>query len=215
MKAAITPLGDSAITVFLAEIASPENTARAREAGGILKDAGIPHVDEVLAAYTTVTVYYDSLRASFAEMSARIAEALEAPRRDNHSLPPSRLHRIPVVYDGADLSSVAAATGLTTNRVIDIHSSQAYTVDLLGFVPGFGYLSGLDARLELPRRSQPRQRVPAGSVAVASRLTCIYPFETPGGWHLLGTTDVVMFDARRAEPSLFKPGDTVRFERAR
>jgi inhibitor of KinA len=212
MQPEISALGDSAITITLSRSVSPDSTAHARDAAATLRAAKIAHVEEVVSAYTAVTVFYDSLHVSFDELSKRLLETLQEsePRRD--SAQRSRLHTIRVVYDGVDLADVAAAIKLTVADVVAIHSSQTYTVDVLGFVPGFAYLSELDARLELPRRPQPRQRVPAGSVAIASRLTGIYPFDTPGGWHILGRTDAVMFDPRRAEPALFKAGDRIRFE---
>jgi KipI family sensor histidine kinase inhibitor len=95
--------------------------------------------------------------------------------------------------------------------VIARHSRRSYIVDLLGFVPGFAYLSELDAALQLPRRPQPRPRVPAGSVAIAGAQTAVYPLDTPGGWHIIGRTDSVMFDPLRDAPALLRAGDKVRF----
>ncbi len=213
-KPVLAALGDSAITVALADSPSREATAYARRFASRVRQAGISHLEEVLPAYTAVTIFYDALHLPYDELCARLQPLLvedDSPPVDANT---PCCHRIRVVYDGPDLADVAAATGLTTDEVVELHSSLTYDVDLLGFVPGFAYLSEIDARLELPRRAQPRQRVPAGSVAIASRLTGIYPFETPGGWHILGRTDAVMFDPRRAEPSLFHPGDTVKFERA-
>jgi len=99
--------------------------------------------------------------------------------------------------------------------VIARHSGRAYTVDLLGFVPGWAYLSELDPALQLPRRSEPRPRVMAGSVAIAAAQTGVYPLDTPGGWHIIGHTETVMFDPTREPPALLRAGDTVRFERAK
>jgi len=118
---------------------------------------------------------------------------------------------IPVVYDGDDLDDVARATGLEPSDVIARHSGSSFRVDFCGFAPGFGYLRGLDPRLHLPRRATPRTRVPAGSVAIAAEFTAVYPRPSPGGWHLLGSTDRVMFDPDRSPPALFEPGVHVRF----
>jgi KipI family sensor histidine kinase inhibitor len=109
---------------------------------------------------------------------------------------------------------VSASTGLSADEVIARHIGRTYTVDLLGFVPGFGYLSELDTAIQLPRRSQPRLRVPAGSVAIAGAQTAVYPLDTPGGWHIIGRTDRVMFDPSRDPPALLRAGDKVRFVRA-
>ncbi len=122
---------------------------------------------------------------------------------------------IDVRYDGEDLGWVADETGLGVEGVIAAHSSVAYRVQFCGFSPGFAYLSGLDPLLQLPRRASPRTRIPAGALAIAGPYTAVYPTASPGGWHLLGSTDAVLFDARRFEeglsPSLLQPGQTVRF----
>jgi KipI family sensor histidine kinase inhibitor len=118
---------------------------------------------------------------------------------------------IPVVYDGEDLDDVAQATGLEPGEVIARHTGSSFRVDFCGFAPGFGYLGGLDEALWLPRRSTPRTRVPAGSVAIASEYSAVYPSVSPGGWHLLGTTTARVWDVDRDPPALLAPGTEVRF----
>lgn len=118
---------------------------------------------------------------------------------------------IPVQYDGEDLPVVAATLGCSVAEVIGLHSSAVYNVEFCGFAPGFAYLGGLDPRLHLPRRSSPRTRVPAGAVAIASTYSAVYPRESPGGWHLLGTTTMTLWDATRDQPALLQPGMRVRF----
>jgi inhibitor of KinA len=112
---------------------------------------------------------------------------------------------------GPDLAEVAALAGATEEEVVALHVAPIYRVYVVGFVPGFPYMASVDARLALPRRTTPRTRVPAGSVAIAAGQTGIYPMETPGGWHLIGRTHVKPYDHTRREPFLFKPGDRVRF----
>ncbi len=126
-------------------------------------------------------------------------------------LPAGRLHEIGVRYDGEDLEEVAERAGLAVEDVVARHAAPLYTVACLGFSRGFPYLEGLDPALHLPRRDSPRARVPAGSVAVAADMAGIYPRATPGGWHLLGTTDAVLFDESAEPPALLAPGDRVRF----
>jgi KipI family sensor histidine kinase inhibitor len=121
------------------------------------------------------------------------------------------LHEIPVTYDGPDVEEVAALTGIDADEVVTRHCAPIYTVAFLGFVPGFPYLVGGDPTLEVPRRSDPRVRVPAGSVAIAGPYSGIYPRESPGGWRLVGHTTVEPFDAERRPPALLAPGDRVRF----
>lgn len=121
---------------------------------------------------------------------------------------------IPVVYDGEDLGAVAAATGMSVAEVVDRHAGASYRCGFCGFAPGFAYLRGLDEALHLARRSTPRTRVPAGSVAIAAEFSAVYPAASPGGWHLIGRTDVAMWCTDRRPPALVGPGVEVRFVRA-
>jgi KipI family sensor histidine kinase inhibitor len=212
MAARVQPLGDSAITVELGTDRSPELLREVHAAAAQIRHAGLDGIEDVVPAYLALSVFYDPLRSSFSEMAKRVLEILSSRDFTNATETPVH-HIIPVRYDGVDLESVAAATALTPNQVIELHSSRTYTVDLLGFVPGWAYLSELDARLQIPRRPQPRPRVAGGSVAIAATQTGVYPLDTPGGWHIIGNTDTVLFDPTRDPPSLLKAGDTVRFER--
>ncbi|TQM65004.1 5-oxoprolinase subunit B family protein [Humibacillus xanthopallidus] len=126
-----------------------------------------------------------------------------------------RLVEIPVVYDGPDLAEVGALTGLAPDEVVAAHTGADWRVGFGGFAPGFAYLVGGDPRLTVARRAEPRTRVPAGSVGLAGEFSGIYPRESPGGWQLIGTTHVVLWDADRQPPALLAPGTTVRFVEAR
>lgn len=119
---------------------------------------------------------------------------------------------IDVVYDGADLEAVAELTELSPAQVIAAHTGSLWQVGFGGFAPGFAYLVGGDPRLQVPRRTEPRTRVPAGAVALAGEFSGIYPRETPGGWQLIGHTAAVMWDIDRDRPALLVPGMTVRFQ---
>jgi UPF0271 protein len=122
---------------------------------------------------------------------------------------PARTVEITAVYDGPDLADVARAMGVATEEVARLHSAATYEVETMGFAPGFAYLAGLDLRLHVPRRATPRVRVPAGSIAIADGYTGVYPFDSPGGWNLIGrVVGVRMFDASGA---LLRLGDRVRF----
>jgi KipI family sensor histidine kinase inhibitor len=182
-----------------------DDVADAAGWAGSLRAAAIAGVVEIVPAESTVLVVCDRAR------SAAIGPLLD-------TIVPAPLDRamvstvtIDVVYDGADLADVAAATGLTDADVIERHASGVYTVAFCGFSPGFGYLRGLDTALHLPRRDVPRTRVPAGSVAIAAGYSCVYPSASPGGWHLLGTTSAVLWDESADEPALLSPGTQVRF----
>ncbi|MFE9042297.1 allophanate hydrolase subunit 1 [Streptomyces sp. NPDC007818] len=122
---------------------------------------------------------------------------------------------VPVRYDGPDLAEVAARWGVPPAEAVRIHSSAEFRVAFCGFAPGFGYLTGLGARYEVPRRATPRTAVPAGAVALAGPYTGVYPRSSPGGWQLIGTTDVVLWDTGREPAALLSPGTRVRFVPAR
>jgi KipI family sensor histidine kinase inhibitor len=132
----------------------------------------------------------------------------------------TRLHEIPVIYDGPDLDSVAKQSGLGVSEVVGIHSAPIYTVRMMGFSPGFPYLDGLDERLHLSRKDKPLTRIKPGAVAIGGPHAGIYSVASPGGWHLLGRTDVRLFDpaaARGMKPDcasifLLSPGDRLRFQ---
>lgn len=202
----IVSLGDSAVLVRLDE----RDEARAWSLAESISSGGTPGVVDVSAAYNTVAIYFDP-RVTDEE---RLGLALTSQISAAASVPPpeSRPHVIPVTYDGADLTEVAARTGLSREEVIELHSAGEYRAGAVGFVPGFAYLDGLDDRLRLPRRSVPRPRVPAGSVAIAGSQSAVYPFATPGGWHLIGRTDQTMFDPERSPPALLSVGARVHFQ---
>jgi KipI family sensor histidine kinase inhibitor len=123
--------------------------------------------------------------------------------------------QIPVIYDGDDLDEVAAACGLSAAEVTRRHSTPEYTAAFCGFSPGFAYLIGGDPALRLPRRAEPRTRVPPGSVAIADEFSAVYPTASPGGWHLLGHTSIAVWDVERVPPALIPPGARVRFRPSR
>jgi inhibitor of KinA len=207
----ISPLGDSAVTVKLGDgISEALSELVVRRAEAISRD-GIAGVSDVVPSYGSLTVHYDPRTIAYADVRKRILSVRidgESTREDAREI--SR-HTIPVRYDGEDLAEVARLTHLDADEVIRIHSEAEYRVFVIGFVPGFAYLGPLDSRLVLPRRESPRKRVPAGSVAIAENQTGVYPSETPGGWHLIGRTNLKMFDALRARPSMLAVGDRVRF----
>lgn len=170
-----------------------------------LEALGPDGIIEIVPTEHTVVIVCDRARH---ESLGRLLPDIRATDR-----PRSRAahHVIDVVYDGADLEDVAAALGLGPGELVRRHSAATYTVAFCGFSPGFAYLRGLDRRLELPRRATPRTTVPAGSVAIAAGYSCVYPAPSPGGWHLIGRTDVAVFDVTRPEPALLTPGTTVTF----
>jgi inhibitor of KinA len=163
-------------------------------------------------AYCSLLVKFDPLKMRYEKLEEKLRENLD--RLSEVKLPEPRQVEIPVCYGGEfgpDLEDVAAMKEMTPERVIELHASATYLVYFLGFVPGFAYLGELPQELVAPRLATPRKKVPAGSVAIAGKQTGVYPFETPGGWRLLGRTPLAMFRTDRDGWSLLSIGDRVRF----
>jgi KipI family sensor histidine kinase inhibitor len=198
----LLPMGSTAVLVD-----DPTGDPAAWSLG--LRALGLDGLIDVVPAANTVLIRCGS-DAQLAAVVARLDEVV--PFGTDGIARPMALE-VPVRYDGVDLEEVAHLVGSSVESVIAIHSGATYEVAFCGFAPGFGYLRGLPSALHLPRRQTPRTRVPAGSVAIAAEYSAIYPSQSPGGWHLLGTTDVALFDPDRAPPALLEPGSIVKFER--
>jgi KipI family sensor histidine kinase inhibitor len=202
----LRPAGERGLLV---EVESLELVHRLHAA---LRALDPPGVVELVPAYRTLLVVADPERAgTLDELAARLP-ALELPPAEAVAGDPVE---IPVRYDGQDLPEVAGLTGLGAEEVVRRHTAPEYTVAFLGFSPGFPYLVGLDPALEVPRRDTPRTSIPAGSVGLAGGQTGIYPSASPGGWQLIGRTEVTLFDPRRDPPALLAPGGRLRFTVAR
>lgn len=203
--------GDAALAVHFDERPSPALAQRIATLHDALRARGNAAIESI-PGLTSLTVLFTPDTISAAEIEALVVRSLEHSSENPRS---GRAWTIPVCYEGAlapDLEYVAGACGLAPAEVIAAHTARAYTVYLLGFSPGFPYMGDLDSRLALPRRPDPRSRVPRGAVAIATGYTAIYPQETAGGWHVIGATPLELFDALREPPALLAPGDTVRFE---
>jgi KipI family sensor histidine kinase inhibitor len=222
--ARVQPFGDAALLVTLGDRADPAlarqaaETARAMEAAR----AGLSGLGRPVPAHATVLVPFDPLEIDPRDVEAAIRRVLtevatlvpQATDQDRGLV----AIEIPMRYggeDGPDLEAVAAAHDLRPVDVAELHAGAVHTVLFLGFAPGFAYLGGLPEGLVTPRRATPRERVPAGSVAIAGEHSGVYPRSMPGGWNLIGRTAAVLFDAGREPPSLLQPGTAVRFVPAR
>ena len=173
-----------------------------------LRELDPPGVVELVPAYRTVLIVADPGQAEALDDLADRLPGLELPPAEAVA---GETVEIPVRYDGEDLPEVAGLTGLEPEEVVRRHTAPEYTVAFLGFSPGFPYLVGLDPALEVPRRDTPRTSIPAGSVGRAGNQTGIYPTATPGGWQLIGRTEVTLFDPARDPPALLAPGTRLRF----
>lgn len=171
----------------------------------------LPNLVEVISvtpAATSALVRFNPLRVNAAAVEAAIRQLLQAglaPQLQPRTIP------IPTIFDGEDLPDAATALGLTAPELVEKICAQPWPVMMIGFAPGFPYLGPLPAQLTLPRRATPRKAVPAGSVAIAAGMAGIYPAKLPGGWHLLGRTNAILFNAARQPPSLLQPGDLAQF----
>jgi inhibitor of KinA len=204
--------GDSAIVVEFEERIEIPISARCVALADAVRRWEMPGIRDVVPAYRAVTVYFDPLRTGHARLVEQLKRAVGEASQVVASV--GQTHRIPVCYGGAfgpDLADVARFGGLSEAQAVARHATPSYHVFMLGFVPGFAYLGPVDGQIAAPRRSTPRTRVPAGSVALASGQTAIYPVEIPGGWQLIGRTPLTVFDASRPRPSLFEAGDVVQF----
>lgn len=177
-----------------------------------LQKAGLPGVLDIVPASRTVLVKLAGPRY-LAPTRQRLGKL--RPDESSTATADGPDVVIDVTYDGEDLDAVAELTGLSTAEVIAAHTGSRWLVGFGGFAPGFAYLVGGDPRLQVPRRDEPRTRVPAGSVALAGEFSGVYPRESPGGWQLIGRTDAVLFDVDREQPALLMPGMTVTFREIR
>ncbi len=203
----VLPCGDRALLV---EVDDVQAAHRLYETLRQAVQEGLDGVVDLVPGARSVLVAGDPQRLDL----RRLAADLPSWTLVDASSVASGVLEVPVVYDGEDLSEVARLTGLTVEEVIRRHTSAEYTTAFLGFAPGFGYLAGSDPALDVPRLESPRQAVPAGSVALAGRYSGIYPRSTPGGWRLIGRTDLPTWDPDRDPPALLQPGRRVHFRRA-
>lgn len=208
----IAAAGDSAVLIEFEQRISPEVNRRVHSLAESLRRAWLGGVEEIVPAYCSLLIHYDPLQlsfdqvSSFAQMKINLEE--EVPEK------PTRRIEIPTFYGGKfgpDLEEVARLHQLTTSDVIRIHSSKDYLVYMVGFTPGFAYLGEVDETIATPRLQTPRTLVPAGSVGIAGKQTGVYPIDSPGGWRIIGHSDLIFFDPLREPPSLLAPGDWVRF----
>lgn len=210
----ILPSGDSAILVRFGTVISEDLNRKVRKLSAQLTGKRIHGITELVPSYSDLMILYDPLIVSFKAIYRIIEKLLQEPWELQEV--DSRLIEIPVCYEGSmgpDLEEVSRHTGLSTEEIIQIHTSVTYWVYLLGFTPGFPYLGGMNEEIACPRKSNPRQSIPAGSVGIAGNQTGIYPIDSPGGWQIIGRTPLRLFDSERKDIFLLRTGDRIRFKR--
>jgi KipI family sensor histidine kinase inhibitor len=218
----IVPFGERAWLLDLGDVIDEAVNARVIAIAAAIEDrrrAGVEGLERPVVAYASLLLAFDPSRIAADDARRLLVDAADAVETAvGWAREPAALERppveIPVHYgglDGPDLGEVANRLGLAPDAVVRLHSGTTYRVFMLGFAPGFAYLGTLPAELSLPRRAEPRTSVPAGSVAIAARQTAVYPVATPGGWHLIGRTDAILWDPSSDSPARLAPGDHVRF----
>ena len=200
-KSVLTRCGDDLFSIAVPTPADAQGLAEQLRRAGTWQEV-VPGIDSVLVRFDLATTDGADARAA---IEAVLAEGIRP-------LPGSDMVvEIAVTYDGPDLDDLSARTGLSVAEIVELHTMSEYPVDMVGFTPGFAFIGGLDERLRVPRRDEPRQHVPAGSVGIADGRTGLYAMASPGGWTLIGRTDHKLFDPAARQPFVLEPGMRVRF----
>ena len=218
----IYSISEKAVSVAFGNAIDEQILQRISNFNQALQQKPLPGMYSTVPAYTTLSVFFDPLQVIQADglfgttCFERVSGYLkQMENTDNVQAIESDVITIPVCYGGEfgpDLEEVAALHHLSTDKIVELHTSAIYTVYMIGFVPGFAYLGGMPEVLASPRKATPRKAIPAGSVGIAGKQTGIYPLITPGGWQIIGQTPLKLFNADREQPALLKAGDKVKFE---
>lgn len=210
----ILAAGDAAMVLRLGDRIDPSINSRALAAARELSERQFPFIRDIVVGYASVTVYFDPLAVTARDIERRLAEVA---RKGQSEVTGGARVTVPVRYGGEhgpDLAEVAAFAGCSEDEVAERHMAREYRVFMIGFLPGFPYMGTVDERIAMPRRETPRLEVPAGSVGIAGLQTGVYPVVSPGGWRLIGRTELPLFDPDATPPAILSAGDVVRFTRA-
>lgn len=213
MPAKIIFSGDTSINVVFDQQISPAISNQVLAVASRVRDAQLPGMIDIVPAYATVSLIFDPLVIDLPKLQQLLTNIVDqldgqVPETSGH------IYEIPVLYNeevGLDLAEVAQLNQLTPQEVIDLHTATPYRIYMLGFLPGFAYLGGLDPKIHTPRRNSPRLAVPAGSVGIAGGQTGFYPVVSPGGWQVIGRIPLKMYDAAHDE-QIFAAGDAIHFK---
>ncbi len=208
----IKPFGEAALLVEFEQKISPFIHDLVLGLNEAVVSSKIVGVDYTVPAYCSLSIVFSPTLISYNQLQSKLEQLLS----DLNSAPSltGKLHKIPICYQeefGPDLAQVCQITGLNRKEVIQLHCQEIYRVYMIGFLPGFPYLGLVSPKLQVARLSKPRIKVPAGSVGLAGQQTGIYPSEAPGGWQIIGRTNVLLFDPKKKNPALFSVGDQVQF----
>lgn len=208
----ILTAGDSALLIEFGKEINPETNWKITALVQLMREQHIEGIVDVIPAFCSLLINYDPRVLSYEELKERMEHLLKMETKTEATR--KRIFEIPVCYGGEygpDIENIAEHAGLSVEEVIKIHSSKDYLIYMLGFLPGFTYLGGLDERIHTPRLASPRLKIRAGSVGIGGSQTGIYPLDSPGGWQLMGMTPVRTYDPERQTPILVEAGDYIRF----
>ena len=213
MKSTISPVGDCAISIDFGQVIDPKINRQIRQVIEQIKLLQLDGIIELVPTYCALLVQYDAMVYSYSDICRILEPTLQESVMDSANELVT-IVEIPTVYGGEfgpDLGFVASYNHLSEAEVVSIHSGTDYLVYMLGFIPGFTYLGGMDPRIATPRLSSPRTLIPAGSVCIAGEQTGTYPSDSPGGWQIIGRTPVTMYDMSKKQAALLQAGDYVRY----
>ena len=206
--------GDSSVLIVFGDAISAETNQRITSTVQLIRAQRIEGIVDMIPAFVSLLINYNPLVISYDALKKRLEKLLQVETKASETV--KRVFEIPVCYGGEygpDLNNIADHAGLTEEEVVKIHTSCDYLIYMLGFLPGFCYLGGLDERIHTPRLATPRLKIPAGSVGIGGSQTGIYPMDSPGGWQLMGKTPVKTYDPQRETPILVQAGEYIRFVR--
>jgi KipI family sensor histidine kinase inhibitor len=213
MKPTISPVGDCAISIDFGQVIDPKINRHIRQTIERIQELKLDGITELVPTYCALLIQYDAMLYSYSDI-CNLMEPLLEPSATDDANELVTVVEIPTVYGGEfgpDLGFVASHNNLSEDEVVAIHSGTDYLVYMLGFIPGFTYLGGMDPRIATPRLSSPRTLIPAGSVGIAGEQTGTYPSDSPGGWQIIGRTPVTMYDMSKEQAALLSAGDYVRY----
>lgn len=213
MKPTISPVGDCAISIDFGQVIDPKINRHIRQTIERIQELNLEGIIELVPTYCALLIQYDAMLYSYSDI-CNLMEPLLEPSATDDANERVTVIEIPTVYGGEfgpDLGFVASHNNLSEDEVVSIHSGTDYLVYMLGFIPGFTYLGGMDPRIATPRLSSPRTLIPAGSVGIAGEQTGTYPSDSPGGWQIIGRTPVTMYDMSKEQAALLSAGDYVRY----
>ena len=213
MKPTISPVGDCAISIDFGQVIDPKINRQIRQVIEQIKALQLDGIIELVPTYCALLVQYDAMVYTYSDICKILEPTLQESVMDSANELVT-IVEIPTVYGGEfgpDLGFVASHNHISEAEVVSIHSGTDYLVYMLGFIPGFTYLGGMDPRIATPRLSSPRTLIPAGSVGIAGEQTGTYPSDSPGGWQIIGRTPLTMYDMSKKQAALLRAGDYVRY----